>query len=370
MEPKKVKSALELDRYMAARPASHDGMEYHAPFEPGFRLAGFAFQAQLGTRFRRLPVRPDGQPTVNERVDELANYTAGLQLAFRSTSRKITIKARLRTDAIMHHMPQTGSSSFDLYVGGPGAWRSVGSAVFPLHATEFDVLVFEHTEPGEREYLLNFPLYNGVEELWVGLEAGSSVRPPTPWGPARPVVVYGTSITQGGCSSRPGLAWTNILSRWRNREFFNFGFSGNGRGEPEMAEILAGIENPGAYILDYEANAQFKGIQETLERFIGILRAAHPAVPIVLISLLPPGRWEANSGCGDGPEALPVRHESRRFQKELIERLRRAGDGQLFFIDGGQLLGNDWDECTMDGVHLNDLGFYRMAEALNKRLPF
>ncbi len=367
---KKMKSALELDRYMAARPAPENGLEYHAPFEPGFRLSGWAYREELKTRFRRLPARSDGLPMINERVEELANYTAGMQLAFRSTSRKVAIRARLRTDAVMPHMPQTGSSSFDLYVGGPGAWRAVGAVMFPLHDTEFNMVLFDRPEAGAREYLLNFPLYNGVEELWIGLEDGSTVSCPTPWSSDRPAVVYGTSITQGGCASRPGLAWSNILSRWRNREFINFGFSGNGRGEPEMAECLSRVRNPGAFLLDYEANAQFEGLQNTLERFIGILRSHHPEVPIALISMVPPGRWEAVFGCGDGPEALPRRHESRLFQKELIARLRAAGDDRLFFIDGGQLLGDDWDECAMDGIHLNDLGFYRMAEALNKRLPF
>jgi len=364
-----MKSILELDRYMSLAPAPEEGIGYHAPFEPGFRLAGLAFSEQTVKSFRRLPDGKAGEPFVTARVDELANCTAGVQLAFRSDSRKVIVKAKLEMPSSMDHMPQTGSSSFDLYVGGPGAWRAVTATRYPLHDTEFRSVLYDCAEAGEREYLIHFPLYNRVESVWIGLEEGASVLPPAPWSAARPVVVYGTSITQGGCASRPGMAWTNILSRWRNREFLNFGFSGNGKGEPEMAECLGSIASPGAYLLDYEANSHYEGIRATAETFIAILRKHHPETPIVLISALPHRRSIA-FGRPDAPDVHPDTVASRGYQRELIARLRAAGDRNVHFIAGDTLLGDDWDECMMDGCHLNDLGFYRMAENLNRQLPF
>ena len=364
-----MKSALELDRYMAFAPAPEEGICYHAPFESGFRLAGLAFQSATVKPFRRLPDGKDGAPFLNANVDLLADYTAGIQLAFRSDSRRVTVKAKLGMGDLMHHMPQTGSSSFDLYVGSPGSRRAVRATRYPLHQTEFCVTVYDRPEPGEREYLLNFPLYNSVESVWIGLDEGASLLPPSPWSCEKPLVVYGTSITQGGCASRPGLAWPNILSRWRNQEVLNFGLSGNGRGEPEMAECLAAIPDPAAYLLDYEANAHYEGVRDTAETFIATLRKHHPEVPIVLISALPHQRNIA-FGHGDGPEQFPDYDASRLWQQELIGRLRAAGDRNVHFIAGDTLIGDDWDECMMDGLHLNDLGFYRMAESLNRRLPF
>ena len=271
----------------------------------------------------------------------------------------------------MHHMPQTGSSSFDLYVGGPGSWRLVQAARYQLHATEFTAELFNRQEAGVREYLINFPLYDSVKSLFIGLESDAEIYAPTPWSCDQPVVVYGTSITQGGCASHPGAAWTNLLSRWHNCEFYNMGFSGNGKGEPAAAEILASIPDPRCYILDYEGNAHYDGMRDTLEKFLDILRSKHPEVPITVISQTPHGRTMVSFGADDETdltyqESCP----SRRFQRQVIARRRAAGDTNLYFVNGIKLLGADWDECMMDGAHLNDLGFYRMAENLNKYINF
>src|SRR5690606_269350 len=99
------------------------------------------------------------------------------------------------------------------------------------------------------------------------------------------LVVYGTSITQGGCASRPGMAYPSILARRLGIETLNLGFSGNGRGEPEVAHILAQLENVSCFILDYESNVPVaEDLRTTLTAFIPILRERHPDVPIIVIS--------------------------------------------------------------------------------------
>ena len=291
----KINSIAKLDPYMAIPETDENGIAYHSPFEAPFRLGGSAFQKEMHHQFRRMPF----EPFVSQSVDVLAWYTAGLQLQFKSTSKKVVIKAKLRHTELMHHMPQTGSSSFDLYVGGPGNWQLRCSARYDLKQQEFTSTVFERPDDGLREYLINFPLYNGVDELWIGLEDGAEILPPSPWSCDKPVVVYGTSITQGGCASHPGGAWTNILSRWHNCEFYNFGFSGSGRGEPAAAEILASIENPRCFILDYEPNAHNDGIRNTLEKFLDILRSKHPEVPITVISKAPHASTMLSFGAND-----------------------------------------------------------------------
>jgi lysophospholipase L1-like esterase len=174
------------------------------------------------------------------------------------------------------------------------------------------------------------------------------------------VIVYGTSITQGGCASRPGMAYTNILSRRLQREVINLGFSGNGRGEPELAHLLAEIPRPGLFLLDYEANTpSTEDFRRTLPAFIGILRAAHPTVPILLVSQI---RFAPEAAF---PARGATRLERRAFQQELVADLQRAGDNHITFLDGETLLpAATWDECTVDGVHPTDLGFLAMANAL------
>jgi len=232
------------------------------------------------------------------------------------------------------------------------------------------VEIFNRPEPGMREFLVNFPLYNCVNSVWIGLDDGAEILPPSPWSCNQPTVVYGTSITQGGCASHPGGAWTNILSRWHNCEFYNFGFSGNGKGEPAAAEVLASIPDPRCYILDYEANSHEEGIKSTLDGFLNILRSKHPTVPILVISKAPHKSmlsFGANDSCD---EINPSSGRSRQYQMELIAKRQAAGDNNLHFINGLNLLGMDWDECMMDGCHFNDLGFHRFAENLNKYLQF
>jgi len=201
------------------------------------------------------------------------------------------------------------------------------------------------------------PPLSGREEVLLGLEPGAAIEPPPPFEDDRKVVVYGTSITQGGCAARPGMSYTNILSRWLNLEFINLGFSGNGRGDPEVAHLMAEIENPGCFVLDYEANAA-ESLYDTLEPFIGILRQAHARTPALVVSRIPFARDRFSD------DALRGRQERREFQQDVVDRLRKAGDEAIFFKGGEDLLYGAWEECTVDGTHPTDLGFLRMAEGL------
>ncbi len=240
----------------------------------------------------------------------------------------------------------------------PGAQRYFGTTRYDHKQTAYECSLFDRAGPALRNFTLNFPLYQGVEEVSVGLDAGARVLPPPPFALDRPVVVYGTSITQGGCASRPGMAWTNILSRRLNVEFINLGFSGSGKGEPEVAATIAEIPNPACFILDYEGNAGLEGLKRTFPTFIRILREAHPGVPILAVSRTPfaGDRFIERSLRGtDGSAGIPARRDRR-----TAPRRRR----RIFFQDGGELLGEDFEECTVDGVHPTDLGFMRIANGL------
>lgn len=191
------------------------------------------------------------------------------------------------------------------------------------------------------------------------MEKNASLATPTPFVDDRPIIVYGTSIAHGGCASRPGMCYTNILSRKLNRPFINLAFSGSGRGEPEVAEHIARIKNPAMLILDYEANCTGpEHLAETLPGFIRILRAKHPVTPMLLVSKVAYAREVFDK------ELKNAREMCKKIERENVERCQAAGDKNIYFIDAEFFQGEDFWECTVDGVHPTDMGFYRMAENL------
>ena len=261
----------------------------------------------------------------------------------------------------MNHMPATGQCGFDLYTGSRSAQRFHNASKYDHRQTAYEVLLFEHPDKELRDFTLNFPLYQGVRRVRIGLTPEAKVAPPPPWSVDGRIVFYGTSITQGGCASRPGMAYTNILSRALNAEVINLGFSGNGRGEPEVIQSVAEVPDPQLFVLDYEANSVGK-LHKTLPDAIRILRDRHRRVPILVISRI------AFAADATHRNSLQTRERSRDMQAKRVADLRRSGDDAIFFFDGSILLGSDFDECTVDGVHPNDLGFMRIARGLEPEL--
>ena len=326
------------------------------PTESPFRLVGFAWFAQDRV-YRRLPLKPRWPLPAG--VNSLANCTAGGQIQFRTASPRVAVKVELAGPSGMYHMPATGQSGFDCYLGPPKKTLYRSTAKFGPAEKKYECALYDFPETDPLNVTLNFPLYQGVRSVEVGVEPGASVEAPPPYDDPRPIIVYGTSITQGGCAARPGLCYTNILSRRLNRPFINLGFSGSGRGEPEVARVVAEIPDPAAFVLDYEANAGSNNIlQNTLEPFIAILREAHPETPILVVSRT------RTSGEMFSQAALEGTRARREFQRETVKRLRAEGDDRVFFHDGGELMGEDFHECTVDGGHPHSMGFWLMAKGL------
>lgn len=330
-------------------------LEWHSPRKAPFHLAGFAWYKSEGV-YRRMPRKPKlGLP---EAVDHLANNTAGGQIRFQTDSTKLSVRAKLSAPAGMVHMPATGQCGFDCYIGAPTKQLYLSTTKYDVKADTYDCALFDLPTSELRNITLNFPLYQGVEEVEIGLNPRAKVIAPPPYALSRPVLIYGTSITQGGCASRPGMLYSNILSRRLNVEFINLGFSGSGKGEPEVAHVIAEIERPALLVIDNEANvATLDDLKRTLPEFIRILRKAQPSVPILVISRV---RF---AGDNFNEKVRTDRIARRDFQHQTVLAFR-ANDPQIFFHDGADLLGTDFDECTVDGVHPTDLGFLRIANGL------
>jgi lysophospholipase L1-like esterase len=265
----------------------------------------------------------------------------------------------------MDSMPPTGQCGFDLYASTPGGLRFAGVTRFGRDATEYAaVLLTPDDERPDvlRGYTLNFPLYQGVREVQIGLTPGAAVEAPEPWALPGPIVAYGTSITQGGCASRPGMAWTNILSRRLNADVINLGFSGNGKGDRPVAEAMREIPSPVLFILDYETNTTMAELRATMPVFVDCLRERHPRIPILVVSKLayPVERFH--------PCHIARRTQGREFLEALVADRKRAGDHRLFFLDGATLTGPEDHEWTVDGVHPTDVGFVQIAAGMERKV--
>ena len=207
-------------------------------------------------------------------------------------------------------------------------------------------------ESGMREITVHFPLYSGVTGLELGFPSGSRIEKADPYETTVPVVYYGSSITQGGCASRPGNAYQNILSRMLSCDHINLGFSGSARGETCMAEYIAEL-SMSAFVLDYDHNAPTpEHLEATHCAFFNTIRAKNPALPVIMLSR---------------PQPYPDKEEilRRDIVKRTYETAVRNGDENVYFVDGTEILKIfGGDSGTVDHCHPNDLGFYCMAKAL------
>lgn len=310
--------------------------------------------------FDRLPSKAEGK--VTPAVWGLSHNASGMHLRFVTDARQISARWTLTSSSLaMYHMPATGVSGLDLYVKSPKGdwqWLAIGK---PEGVTTSAKLV-EGLPPGTREYLLYLPLYNGVTTVELGIPVGHSLEPAGAWGVGvrKPMLFYGTSIQQGACASRPGMVHSAILGRRFQFPHINLGFSGSGRMEPAMAELLAELD-PSVYVLDCLPNMSGPEVTERVAPFVRTLRAAHPATPIVLVE---------DRSFADGFLVTKKREHneaSRAALRTTYTQLKAEGIKNLHYIPGASLLGED-NEGTVDSSHPNDLGFMRQADVMAKTL--
>ena len=298
--------------------------------------------------YYRLPY--DVAAVANDGVKALNLHTAGGRLRFRTNADRIALRAKMREIARMQHFAFTGSAGFDLYADN--IYRGTFIPPADLVTDWTSDLFFGNSDGGMHEITIHFPLYSGVTALEVGLPAGSECSKAPAYRIQAPVVYYGSSITQGGCASRPGNAYDNILSRLLSCEHINLGFSGSAKGETCMAEYISGLKMS-AFVLDYDHNAPTpEHLAQTHAPFFDTVRKSNPALPVILMT-----RPQPNPNKDDFIRRDIVRH--------TFENAVKNGDRNVYFIDGTQmLLAFGGDAGTVDNTHPNDLGFYCMAKAV------
>lgn len=310
---------------------------------------------ELLAPFDRLPTRAEG--VVTNAVWGLSRNSAGICVRFETDATTIHAKWKLTSDRLaMPHMPATGVSGLDLYArDDDGRWRWL--AVGQPSAQENTVTLCSNIASGPREFLLYLPLYNGVSEVAIGIPAGTSLFRASdyPDGHERPIVFYGTSITQGGCASRPGMVHTAILGRWLNRPVINLGFSGNGRLETELVQFTSEID-AAVFVIDCLPNLGAEDVAARTEPVVRLIRETHPDTPILLVE------DRTYSDAIFNPDKRSRNDASRAALRAAYERLVANGDPALHYLEGEYLLGED-NEGTVDSSHPTDLGFWRQAEA-------
>lgn len=300
----------------------------------------------------RLPGRVQG--VVRDPVWELSRHSAGLCARFISDAPRILARWTVLNETLaMGHMPASGVSGLDLYARNPqGQW--CWAAVGIPSATENEVTLLGNIPPQQREYSLYLPLYNGVAKVEIGVPQSTHLEAAPPR--AKRVGFYGTSIVQGGCASRPGMAYPAILGRALDCQTINLGFSGNGQSEPEVAALLAEL-HVDAWVLDPLPNMQADTVRERIAPFIHTLRAAQPDVPIVLVeNVTYQNEWLV-------AERKQRSASSNTALREVYEQVLKDSFDNLQYVHGAELLGDD-GEGTVDGCHPTDIGFMRMSEVL------
>ncbi len=332
-----------------AADAPPDSLTWYEPPTPSIEGRGWS---GVKRTYDRLPAR--AEELVRKQVWDLSRQSAGMSIQFRTDAQEIQVRYSLLRPALAKpHMAATGVSGADLYMQtGAGEWRWVGT-VMPEDRIVRAALI-KQMAPGVRTFRMYLPLYNGVDSLAIGIPHGSRFEPIAARA-GRPIVMYGTSIMQGACASRPGMAITAILGRRLDHPTINLGFSGNGWMEPALAELLVEID-AAVYVLDCLPNMKPAQVRERVEPFVRTLRAARPGVAIVLVE----GRIFPNAFVI--PERRQAHDESHAALRAVYDTLIREGMGALYYLKSDDLLGAD-GEGTVDGSHPTDLGMMRYADA-------
>lgn len=333
----------ELDpNFAVSRTIDRTGLHFYDALEAPFSLHGVYMD---GGRYRRMP--ESVAAAVSPGVLHLHANTAGGRVRFVTDSPRIAIHAAMDGVEPSPHFAFAGKAGFDIYRDGEYRKTFMPS----VNMTDGFESVIETGRTGKAEYVIHFPLYSNVKCLYIGLEEGSALEAPSAYTLEKPIVFYGSSITQGGCASRPGNAYQNILSRLLHVDHINLGFSGAAKAEDAMIDYVAGLDMA-AFVYDYDHNAPtVEHLARTHEEMFLRIRAAHPQLPILMLSR---------------PKYFLNAEEQQRLAiiKATYELAVAAGDRNVYLIPGTQLMEDMKNEGLVDNCHPNDAGFVSMARAM------
>ncbi len=339
-----MKDISQIDKNFAVKAeAETDGTRFYSPEEAPFRIYGVFKE---NGHFCRMPEAVAA--TVNEGVLALHTHTAGGRIRFITNSPSVSIRAKMfELSPASSHFAYTGSNGFDLYADGQYARTFVP----PASMQDGYESTVSFPDRQMREILIHFPLYCRVSELQIGLAADAAVEEAPLYAGDKPIVYYGSSITQGGCAARPGMSYQAILSRRLNRDHVNLGFSGSAYAEDTITNYIKDLPMS-LFVMDYDHNSpSAEHLQATHEKMFRTIREAQPQLPIIILS-----------------RPRHLLNEGDNLRRDIIETTYKnalaAGDTNVYFLDGPALTALCGAEGTVDNVHPTDFGFASMAKAI------
>ncbi len=315
------------------------------------QVCGFPWFEESAPQLWRFPERM--QSTLPADVFEAGKQTAGGRIRLRTDTGSLSVRARFPKLGIRTNMTQYTAHGISTYVNGK-CW----SARIPgKEGGEVELSLFSDTASEFRNVCIYLPLYGPVEILEVGVDDEARFEEPSAFRLPGPTVYYGTSITQGGCASRPGLSYQGMIGRAWNIDYANFGFSGKGKCEREVAERLAEIDAC-CYVLDVGQNTSVEELGDRFVPFLDVLREGRPEIPLLATT---PIFYNAELWSTTHQKGV---NEKRRIISSAVTERKAGGDQRVYLLDARDYLWGDFTDGAVDGGHPNDLGFARMAERL------
>ena len=277
----------------------------------------------------------------------LHTNTSGGRIRFKTDSPYVAISVVFNTPGHHDNFAMIGYAGFDLYDGT----RYIRTFRIPKGTENKYESLNNFPYDGLKDVTINMPLYSDVSELYIGLDENAVIQKADPYINDKPVVYYGSSVTQGGCASRPGSCYPALISRRFNCDYINLGFSGNAKGEPEIAEYIKTLDMS-IFVLDYDFNApSVEHLKNTHENFYKTIRIAHPDLPIIMMTR---------------PKFYLTEKDKEYIDviKKTYDNAVASGDKNVYILLSDELMAICGNDGTVDSIHPSDYGFVSMASAL------
>ena len=339
----------EIDKnFIVNTTIGKDDVAFYDISESPFKIYGVFFQNGM---YRRMDEQV--AKTVSPNVYALHANTAGGRVRFKTDSPYVAISAKEGEVCRMSHFALTATAGFDIYDED----GYIATFMPPYDIENGYDSVFDFADVKMREITINFPLYSNVYDLKIGLKEGSTLLPASDYKNEKPIVFYGSSITQGGCASRPGNSYQAIISRKQNLDYINLGFSGSACAEDEIAEYISNLDMS-MFVYDYDYNApDVSHLEKTHKKMFETIRKKHPELPILMLTRP-----------GISPNIAEV-EKRRAIVRATYDEAVKNGDKNVYFISGEEIFNyTDPNIITCDGVHPNDFGFWCMSQVIGKMI--
>ena len=336
----------EIDKNFEVKSENYKDTRYFDTLDEPFSLYGVFYE---NGAYRRLPESVAKEVSVG--VHALHTHTAGGRIRFVTDSPYISVLAKYSSVGKMPHFALTGSAGFDLYENTESGEVYVKTFIPQFGITDTLDSTIPLQSSALRSFTINFPLYSSLSKVYIGVKEGSRIEKADSYAIEKPIVYYGSSITQGGCASRPGLSYQSIISRALDANYVNLGFSGNAKAEEAISDYISGLDMS-LLVYDYDHNApSVEHLEKTHLPMIMKIRKSNPDLPIIILPR---------------PKFTLDKNEEQRFEiiKATYDYMLSLGDKNVYMLDGKALMALAENEGTVDNCHPNDLGFFSVASAL------